>query len=173
MKKNVWIFGLISGLITSLWVAIFPFVSEECNTDLGMVYGYTAMIIAFSMVFVGIKNYRDKFNNGEVAFGKAFMIGFYIALIASTFYVLTWLISYYFFIPDFFDKMTNSSVKQMHAKGVPQAEIDKHIAEIANYKEMYKNPLFNIAMTYTEILPVGVLVSLICAAILKRKPKTI
>jgi hypothetical protein len=170
MKKNVWIFGVIAGLISSLWVAVFPFLGDNCGTDMGMVYGYTAMIIAFSMIFVGVKNYRDRFNNGEVAFGRAFMIGFYIALIGSTFYVVTWLISYYFFIPDFFDKMSASYVKQMQEKGATQADINKQIVEIAKYKEYAKNPFFNAAMTYMEILPVGVLVSLICAAILKRKP---
>lgn len=171
MKKNVWIFGLISGLISSLWLLVFPFIDEECGSGMNMIYGYAAMLVAFSMIFVGVKKYRDQVNNGEVAFGRAFMIGLYIAFIASIIYVITWMISYYFFIPDFFDKMGNSLVKQMQEKGASQEAIDAQMARINQYKELYKNPFFNAAMTFTEIFPVGFVVSLICAAILKRTHK--
>src|SRR5687767_1803822 len=107
MKKNILIFGLISGLIITAMM-VGATVSCYNNPDFkgNEVIGYAGMLIAFAFIFVGIKNYRDKYNQGVISFGKAFKIGFYIALIASTLYVLAWLIEYYLFMPDFMDKYT-------------------------------------------------------------------
>lgn len=134
-----------------------------------MVVGYSAMILAFSLVFVGVKNFRDKENAGIITFGKAFQIGFLIALIASTMYVVTWLVDYYFFIPDFMEKFCTQAIETAKANGASNAEIKAQTAEMENYKEMYKNPLGVIFLTYMEILPVGLVVSLISALILKRQ----
>ena len=170
MKKNVWTFGLIAGAICTLWMIIFTTISIKEHFDHGMIYGYTMMIMAFAFIFVAVKNYRDKFNNGAVSFGKAFLIGLYITLIASTFYVVTWLIDFYYFIPDFMEDYTACVMEKLKAGGASAAELQEKTTEMASFKEMYKNPFFNAAVTYIEILPVGLLISLISAAILKRKP---
>ena len=133
--------------------------------------GYTSMLLAFSMVFVGIKNFRDKYHQGSISFKKAFLIGLYITLIACTMYVIVWMIDYHYFIPDFMDKYSAHMIAQAKASGANQADIDKQIAEMAKFKEMYKNPVFMILMTYAEIIWVGLIISLISALILKRKPK--
>ncbi|KQB99033.1 DUF4199 domain-containing protein [Pedobacter sp. Hv1] len=173
MKKNVLIFGLLSGLIASSMLIV---AAVQCynNKDFSgnMVMGFTLMILAFSFIFVGIKNYRDKFNNGVISFGKAFKIGISIALIASTVYVVTWLIAYYGFIPDFMDKYAAHVIDQARAAGKSTVEINKAIAEMADYKEMYKTPIGVILLTYMEILPVGLVITLISALILKRKQAT-
>lgn len=173
MKKNVLVFGVIAGLICSVWML---FSISFCNSnnmsyEYSMVLGYAAMLIAFSMIFVCIKNYRDKYNGGVISFGKAFRIGLYIALIASTIYVVSWMIDYYFFVPDFPDKYAAHMIEAVKKSGGSQAEIDRTIKQMADFKEMIKNPLMHAMMTYAEILPVGLLVSLIAAAILKRKQK--
>ncbi len=134
-----------------------------------MLAGYAAMILSFSLVFVGVKNFRDKQNDGIISFGKAFKIGFLIALIASTMYVIAWMIDYYFFIPDFMDKFCSQAIASSKASGASQAEINAQTAEMDTYKEMYKNPFGVILLTYMEILPVGLVVSLISALILKKK----
>jgi len=90
-------------------------------------------------------------------------------LIASTIYVIAWLIDYFFFIPDFAEKYSKHMLGDLKASGATQAEIDKQTKEMANFAAMYKNPLFNAAMTYMEILPVGVVVTLISSLVLKRK----
>src|SRR6185295_9420833 len=103
MKKTVFICGLIAGLIsTSLYIGLM-ILGKAGDIDLknGLVYGYTLMILAFSFIFVGTKITRDKHNGGVISFGKAFRVGLYITLIASTVYVIVWLIDNYFFIPDF------------------------------------------------------------------------
>jgi Protein of unknown function (DUF4199) len=127
------------------------------------------MLIAFSLVFVGIRNYRDKYNGGVISFGKAFKTGIMIVLIASTIYVVAWLIDYFFFIPDFMEKFSAHELDKLKAGGASQIEIDKQTKEMANFAKMYKNPFFNAMMTYVEILPVGLVVTLISSLILKRK----
>src|SRR5688500_10637572 len=99
MKKIVWIFGLIAGLISTSGF-FYNMVSGDAhfeNMEMGMVYGYASMLLAFVLIFVAIKQYRDKVRGGTITFGKAFMVGLYVTLIASTVYVLTWMVYYYNF----------------------------------------------------------------------------
>jgi hypothetical protein len=104
-----------------------------------------------------------------ISFGKAFKIGIVIVLIASTIYVVAWLIAYYCFMPDFFEKFAGQQLAELKADGATQLEIDKKTKEMADLTRMVKNPLFNAMMAYAEILPVGLIVTLISALILKRK----
>ena len=170
MKKNIIVGGLISGLILAAFMVVVTAICYK-NEDFesSMVLGYASMILAFSMSFVGVKNYRDRFNNGFVTFGKAFTIGLYITLIASTIYVLVWLIDYYLFIPDFLDKYSAHVLREAKTAGASPVEMQEKVDEMGGYKEMYKNPLLVILLTYTEVLPVGLVVSIISALILKRK----
>lgn len=172
MKKNIVVYGLIVGIIVSvLMLSSVNYLSHcEGNVDYNtsMLIGYASMLLAFSLVFVGIRNHRDKYNNGIISFGKAFKIGILIVLIASTVYVIAWLIDFFFFIPDFFEKYSAHMLAKLKAGGASQIEIDKQVKEMASFGEMYKNPFFNALMTYTEILPVGLIVTLISSLILKK-----
>lgn len=170
MKRTILVFGSIAGLIVAT-VMLISVGLGSCSDNYsgGMIIGYASMLIAFSFVFIGIKNFRDKHNNNTITFGKAFTIGILIALIASTFYVVAWLIDYYCFIPDFMDKYSEHMIEEAKNSGKTAAEIEQQIKEMNSMKEMYKNPLFVILITYCEILPVGLLVTLVSAAILRKK----
>lgn len=169
MKKIIWPYGIIAGFISTIGFIITMMSSQEIDMAKGMLYGYASMLVAFSLIFVAVKNYRDKHNGGTVTFGKAFRIGLYISLIASTIYVAVWLIDYYFFIEDFYTKYSVQYLNDMQAKGLPQETIDLKMAEMKQWGELYKNPLINILMTYSEIIWVGIVLSLIAAGILKRE----
>ena len=173
MKKNIIIYGLIAGIVASILMQFNVHYISHCNGnvdyDTSMLIGYASMLIAFSLVFVGIRNYRDKYNGGVISFGKAFKTGILMVLIASTIYVVAWLIDFYFFVPDFAEKYSVQMLNELKASGASQTEIDKETKEMANFVRMYKNPLFNAMMTYVEILPVGLIVTLISSLILKRK----
>ena len=174
MKKIVIVCGLIAGLIvTSLMLASISGLFNNSEGGLGsMLLGYSSMIVAFSLIFVGVKNYRDKHNFGAISFGKSLKIGLLITLIASTIYVIIWQIDYYFFMPDFYEKYSAHIISDMKAHGATQAAIQQQITANKSNGEMYRNPLFNAMFTYLEIVPVGIIMSLLAALILKRKPKT-
>ena len=173
MKKNIIIYGLIAGIVVSILMLFstnyISHVEGKVDYNTSLLIGYVSMLIAFSLVYVGIRNYRDKFNGGVISFGKAFKIGIMIVLIASTIYVVAWLIDYFFFIPDFMEKFSAQELDELKASGASQIEIDKETIKMENMVKMYKNPFFNALMTYVEILPVGLVVTLISSLILKRK----
>jgi len=170
MKKNVLVFGSISGLIIAATGGISGALCyNNPNFQGNMWVGYGSMLLAFSLIFVAIKNYRDKYNEGVISFGKAFMIGLYIVLITSTVYVIVWLIELYNFYPDFMTKYVAHVLREAKAHGATDAELKQQEASMAGYVNMYKNPFGVIVLTYMEILPVGLVIALIAALILKRK----
>ena len=173
MKKNIVIYGSIAGIVVSILMLFITNYLSHCegnvDYDTSMLIGYASMLIALSLVFVGIRNYRNKYNGGVISFGKAFKIGLFMVLVASTIYVAAWLIAYFFFIPDFFEKYSAQMLDKLRTGGASQLEIEKQTKEMANLAVMYKNPLYNAAMTYMEILPVGLIVTLISSLILRRR----
>jgi hypothetical protein len=172
MKKIVIVNGLIAGVIAASMIIIsMTFFHNNGNLEGGMLFGYASMLLAFSLIFVAIIRYRDKYNNGVIGFGRAFTIGLYITLIASTIYVVTWLVDYYVFIPDFPEKYAAIVLDKLKTSGASATEITATTKQMDSFKEMYKNPVMVILFTYIEILPVGLLLSLIAALILKRKVK--
>lgn len=170
MKKSILIYGLIAGFIVSALMAVnVAMCMKSGNYDSSMVVGYAAMLIALSMIYVGVKNYRDKYSNGVISFGKAFKIGFLIALLASTVYVLVWLVEEHFFYPDFMEKYTAHEITTLQSAGLSAPEIADKTKELEQAAAWYQNPLLKILMTYAEILPVGIVVALISALLLKRR----
>ena len=171
MKKIILTYGLIAGAIVTAFMA-YGVYSLNKNPDYegSMVLGYTGMLVAFSFVFIGVKNYRDKQNNGVITFGKALKIGALISLIAATIYVGVWLIEYYCLYPDFMEKYSAAAIKKMNTSTTMSAvEIKAKTDEMLMMKEMYKNPFWVIVFTYVEVLlPIGLLVPIISALILKR-----
>lgn len=165
MKKTVLIFGLIIGTILCInMVVMVNMMYTNTNFKGNDVLGYAAMVVLFSLIFFGARNYRNKNLNGFISFGKALKVGTLIALIGSTMYVVVWLFYYYLFVPDFMDIYTNYVLSNC-AEGDVQAKA----TEMANFKEMYKNPLFVVLITYSEVLPVGLVVALVSALVLKKK----
>ena len=158
--KNA-LFGSI--IVSALLVIITIYMKANPEKDVSMLIGFAVMILAFFFVALGIKQQRDA-NNGIISFGKAFMTGFWITLIISTIYVLVWLIILYNFFPNFMEHYANMAIE----KASPE-EVVKVTEEMNTYKEMYKSPIMVILLTYMEILPLGILFSLVSALILKKK----
>ncbi len=174
MKRNVLVYGGIGGLITAVWTFIALLVlPPNCGSTLGMVLGYTSMFIANIFLIIGVKNYRDKYSGGIITFGKALKVGLLITLFASTIYVVNWLIYDYATGSKFIEVYTESMHDQLVESGASPAVIAKQDAEMQDFMVMYRNPLFKSAMTYMEILPMGILFALITAIAMRRKvPKT-
>ena len=171
MKKVVLTYGLIAGAVVSAFMAISMISQKDHLENMGagaMIIGYLGMLISFTFIFVAVKSYRDKQNGGTISFGKAFSIGLLISLIASAMYVITWHFVYTYHMPNFMEGYSAKMIAE--AKGTLNgAALDAEIAKINNAKEMYATPLGFILFTLAEILPVGLLVSVIVALVLKRK----
>lgn len=169
-NKIIITYGLIAGAIVATFMVYGTIQMNKPDFEPSMVLGYAGMLIAYVFVFLGIKNYRDNHNNGVITFGEGFKIGMLISLIASTIYVGVWLIEYYCFFPDFMEKFTAMSLKNLDKTTMTATEIKAKTDEINMFKEWYKNPIMVILLTYAEILiPIGLLVPVISALILKRK----
>ena len=168
MRKIVLTFGLIAGAVMSaMFLITLPFL-DEIGFDNGMLVGYTSMVAAFLMVYFGVRQYRDQVADGAITFGRALGVGLAITLVASLCYVVMWQIVYYNFTPDFLDKYAAYTIEQAKAAGATEAELDASRQQMREFKEMYSHPLINAAITILEPLPVGVLISLISAGVLRR-----
>lgn len=172
MRKIVLTFGLISGAILSAMMLItIPF-QDQIGFDKGAIIGYTTMVLAFLMVFFGVKSYRDNVVGGTVTFGRAFKVGLLITAVASICYVATWEVIYYQLSPDFGDKYAAHAIEKAKKSGATDAQIAAQTKQMTEFKEAYKNPLVNIAYTMLEPLPVGILFALLTAVALSRKRRT-
>lgn len=171
MKRTVLTFGLIAGAIMSLEMIIgLPFIEEIGS--LGLVVGYTTMVVAFLMVYFGIRSYRDRVAGGSIGFGRAFAVGILITVVACVCYVATWEVIFYKFKPDFFDKYAARVVAETKASGATAEQVEAKRREMAVMSEQYRKPLVNIAYTFVEPFPVGLLFTLISAGLLrKRRPR--
>ena len=172
MKKTILTYGLIAGIIASLTMLISLVIGvDHMDSTWGMILGFTGMIIGFAFIFVAVIKYRDKINAGVISFGKALLIGLGISFIASTMYVLVWMAEYKYVFPDFMEKYADAKIEKMKVEGKPEAEIKAAATDMARFREMYKNPVVRALITYSEILPAGLLASLLAAAVLRRKPQ--
>ncbi|MBK0378630.1 DUF4199 domain-containing protein [Mucilaginibacter segetis] len=173
MKKNIWVCGLIGGVIAASWGVLGEGVFSNLSLNTSMALGYAAMVLAFSLIFVAVKNYRDDYHGGSISFGRALTIGLLITLIASTVYVIIWMIDYSYFMPGFAEKYQARAMAELKASGASAAEIKKQGDEMAAMMETYNvSPLYRVMFTYLEIVPVGVVMSLLAALVLKRKDRS-
>ena len=169
MRKIVLTFGLIAGAVMSALMVLAMVYQDAIGFDRGVVVGYTSMVLAFLMVFFGVKSYRDNVAGGHVTFGQAFKVGLLITLVATACYVVTWQVLYYGFMPDFLDKYTAYALEQARQSGANEAQLARQTKEMADFIKMYKNPLVNIAFTVIEPLPVGLVFALVTAGVCGRR----
>lgn len=169
MRKIVLTFGLISGGIMAVMMVIATIFQDQIGFDRGFLVGYTSMVAAFLMVFFGVRAYRDQVGGGSISFGRAMGVGSLITLIGTLCYVATWEVIYFKFTPEFMDRYVAYSIEKAKAAGVPDAQLAKQREELEQFKVQYKNPIVNAAYTFIEPLPVGVLMTLIAAGVLRRR----
>lgn len=170
MTKIVLIFGLISGAIAGglMWILMGTVNTGSIDFDNGMIWGYATMIIALSLVFFGIKSYRDN-HGGKISFVKGLQVGILISLISAVCYAAAWELYYPRIGDEFMQKYTTYYLDKMKKEGASDAEIEKARTESEQFMEMYKSIFVRFAMSLMEILPVGVIVTLLSALLLRRK----
>lgn len=169
MRKTVLTFGLIAGaIISGMFLITLPF-HEAIGFDRGEIIGYTSMVVAFLLIYFGIRSYRDNVAGGRIAFGKAFVVGALIAVVASVCYVASWQLVYHKLAPDFVSRYQAHMIEEARADGMSEEDLTKKKAEMAEFAEMYKNPLINVAFTFIEPMPVALIIALVSAGVLSRR----
>ncbi len=167
MKRIILTYGIIGGIIVATLMLLN--IASGIDWENGYLKGYTIMVIALSTMFFGVRTYRDKHLAGSITFGKAFLMGLYITLVASTLYVASWMVYSSVSKQDYMQEYYEHEKARLEKSELTEAEVDAELKDIRDFQESYKNPLVKMGATYAEILPVGLLISLICAALLKRE----
>jgi hypothetical protein len=172
MKKTVWTFGLISGvLVSAMMAATIPF-QDESGFDHSLMVGYTTMVLSFLLIYFGVRSYRDNVGKGTVGFGRALVVGTLIGVIASVCYVATWEVMYFKFMPDFMAKYGAHELEKARAGGASEAALAQKKVELDKFEKMYQNPAINAALTFAEPLPVALVVALVSAGVLSRRKRS-
>jgi hypothetical protein len=169
MKKIVLTFGLIAGAVLSAMMLLtLPFL-DQIGYSRAEVIGYATMVAAFLLVFFGVRAYRDRVVQGPLTFGRALTVGLLITLVSTVCYVATWELLYFRMAPGFSERYARSAIERARASGASAQEIEATRRQMETFKRMYDNPLTNAAITFLEPTPIGVLVSVISAAVLRKK----
>ncbi len=166
MKQTILRYGLLSGAVAAVLMVCTASLMDFEN---GYYYGYAGILLSMLFVYFGVRSYREQVNGGVLSFGKGFQVGLLIAIISGVCYALTWMVVNETIMPDFIDKYAEYVLTQMQQSGATQTEIEQKTVEMQQFKEMYQNPLIKFGMTFLEPFPVGFLVSLISAFVLRKR----
>lgn len=169
MKQIVLTFGVLSGVLSAVLMTVNMLFIDTIGFDRAIYTGYTVIVISFLFVYFGIRSYRDNALGGRISFAQGFQAGILITLISCVCYVGAWLVGQDRLFPDFVDNYSAHMVEVKRASGASQAEIASAIRDGAEMKQMLQNPFINAAVSFTEPFPVGLLVTLISAAVLRKK----
>lgn len=171
MRRIVIKFGLISGGILAASMLVSSVFMDQIGFGVAEVLGYSTMLVSFLMVYFGIRAYRDNVLSGSITFGRAFKTGLLIMLISCACYAATWQFVYYRLAPDFVEKYSAHQLEKARAAGASQAALAAQARDMQKFQEMYRNPLVNVAITFIEPVPLGLLLTLVSAVVLSRKRK--
>jgi hypothetical protein len=168
MLRYILIYGLIAGAGVGVPLSILTLtMSGQAMMQYGMLVGYLTMLIGLSAIFVAVKRHRDVELGGVIRFWPALMLGLGISFVAGVIYVITWDVSCAIAHADFAGAYARAMIAEQQAKGVSGAALERFRAEMEQFKIQYANPLYRWPMTFAEIFPVGVIVSLVSAGLLR------
>lgn len=171
MFRSILLYGAIAGIIVIIPTAVGfmfgPPPDEALADGSGMLFGYATMLVALSVIFVGVKRYRDKVLGGVIKFVPALLMGLGISVVAGVIYVIGWEITLNLINYEFMETYTRVNIEAKQRAGMAGPELEAYIAQMQQMTEMYRNPLFRVPITFLEIFPVGVIVSLVTAFLLR------
>jgi len=168
MLRTILIFGAAAGLLVAVPMFLLLALNPDPNAaSSSAVTGYLIMLVALSLIFVGVKRYRDKARGGVIKFLPALLAGLGISAVAGVIYVVGWEITLAATNFEFIDNYSQAQIEAARAKGASAAEIEAVSAQMQAFRVQYADPLFRLPITFIEIFPVGVVISLISAALLR------
>ena len=167
MLRTILAFGLAAGLLVTVPMCVMVTNSEHGSAAQSYLVGYLVMLVALSLVFVGVKRYRDRVQGGVIRFAPALGMGLAISAVAGVIYVIGWEVTLALTDYAFMESYARAAIEAKRASGASAAEVAAVVAQMAEFRAQYANPWFRMPMTFIEIFPVGVLVSLVSAALLR------
>ena len=167
MSRIILKFGLAAGPIVAIPMCLLVANAEPGSAATSHFVGYLIMLLALSLIFFAVKRVRDQELGGVIRFVPALLVGLGISVVAGVIYVVAWEITLAVTDFAFIDAYSKAAIEAARAKGGSPGEIEAVVAQMAEFREQYANPLFRMPVTFIEIFPVGVLVSLISAALLR------
>ena len=169
MLRKILSYGTVAGLFAGGFLSAAIVFGGHGNLTRGMVIGYLMMLIGLSAVFVAIKRHRDHELGGVIRFLPAFGLGLGISFVASVLYALAWEATLAITHLDFISGYAQAVIEQERAKGASAQALAEVTAQMEKLKLDYANPFFRFPMTFAEIFPVGLLVSLVSAGLLRNR----
>lgn len=169
MIKSIIIFGVLAGLAIVATIAlslVAGFTSEHVAALEWL--GYLIMIVALSLIFLGVKRIRDNDLGGVISFWTALRAGLGIAVVASVIYVIGWEVNLAVTDYKFIEDYTQSIIDQRQAEGLSEEEMQAVYVEMEDMKVQYGKVVPRLFMTFLEIFPVGLLISFVAASFLRR-----
>lgn len=161
------VYGGLAGFIAAVTITLGIVLGPEHGVSHSLWLGYLIMLVALALVFVGMKRYRDVEKGGVIGFLPAFGVGLGIAVVAGIVYVLVWetysAATHYAFMDQYIASIRHAR----EAEGVSGPALAREMAELEAMRVQYANPLFRIPMVFLEIFPVGFIVALVSAALLR------
>lgn len=169
MKKAVLKYGLMGGFFICTLFLLSWFLGSGLDYATQEVLGYASMIVALSVVFFGIRHYRDRLNSGALSFGTGLRIGLGISLITAILFGILDVIYVRYLNPDFMDSYYTTLLADLESS-LPEAEYQQRVTELGAERELFSNPLVNFLIMAVTVLLIGFMISLLSALYLKRKP---
>jgi Protein of unknown function (DUF4199) len=174
LKKIVLKYGLIAGIILAGMIfTMMAVMGDTADFEKGESFGYLFMVGAFSMIFLGIREYRDKISDGTINFNHGFRVGILITLIASACYVAGWMIYFNFIDHSFVEKYTIYFTEKIKSSGKTPDEIEKEIRSFKTNMVNYKNPFVMAMYTLLEVFPIGLIITILCSFLMSRLKKSV
>ncbi len=169
MNKTVWTFGLVSGLVAIVMMALVVPQLRAQETGMADILGYSSMLLSALFVFFGIRSYRENAGQGRLTFGKGFAVGTLITLVAGLIYTAGFQVMYFQVVPDFGDVFQSCMVKRAESQGASAEKVLETAKTAAELKRLYDQPVTNALLALGTSLPIGLAASAVAAAILRRR----
>lgn len=169
MLNLILAFGAAAGLLVAIPMCVMVANSEPGSAGHSQLVGYLTMLLALSLIFVGVKRYRDRVQGGVIRFGTAFGLGLGISAVAGVVYMFGWEITLAVTDYAFVETYAAAAVEAKRASGASAAAVAAVAEDMAKFKLQYMNPWFRMPVTFVEIFPVGIIVSLVSALLLRNR----
>ncbi len=170
MKIYIIKFSLIAATFNAIWMLLYVVTFGIFAFHWGEIFRVACLICTFSFfTYLGIKSYKMSLPNSQISMKQALQVGIMIVVLSTTIYAIFWSIIIAYFIPNFADIFANECIEYNKILGKSSETMAKKTIEMNEYRVNYKKPLVNILYSYTEILPIGIILTIFCAYVLKNK----